>query len=340
MNRGRDDYWIREYQRRIQEIEDEEVPLVGSALEAAVIGQVLPFAQVNDAELREVVQPALLTLPRRRTRNRDISERHLAGHQLTPASPYNRGTMYRFRGGPLLDNVELALQSMYGRIRENPFMGNGRLGRIRIVSDTMRERLVRVNWRGRQRQQNRPPRNPEFTTRVFESADQLNSFQGYMAFRDTLLQMFNSNEDLDLLGLEFIFEVRDVNPGEIRGGARPKLPALTSDQIQQLQTWEASAGGAASKSKDVYRRLQAYYRNKDNNEWLKVRRGVLYPPPATEGTDEDLCGWYVLVFLVANYDVDYALTLVPTYVFRKYENMPPFKLSEIIARQPNLWKVL
>lgn len=126
--------------------------------------------------------------------NRNIIENH--DNVLIPGSRYTQVSRYAVRP-PLANDTEMALQALFQRIRENVQIQRAQSLRIRVVRQN-RETLVTRDGR----------------TRVFRPHE-LMRIQAYMNFRDTVLMMFSSNDDIDFDELDIYI---DMNMG-LRGGA-------------------------------------------------------------------------------------------------------------------------
>lgn len=153
---------------------------------------------MNDAEFLAEL-PNGLPFPELRVRrgphpniDEDVDEMQL------PGSRYTQMVSYQVNP-PLSENQELALQTLFQRIRDYPLLNQSRYARVRLIRWDRGEVLVR-NREGQARF------DPEF----------INTLQAYMRFRDTVLFMFSSNEELEF---DVMTIYLDLDFGEnLRGG--------------------------------------------------------------------------------------------------------------------------
>lgn len=182
------------FQRRNQVVQQER-PIAGSALESQIFPN-FPFQALSDRELLAELPNGLPFQQYRITPGPNPYILEIEEYIVTPGSRYTQLLEYRVLP-PLWNNPEMALQALFQRIRENTDVQWARGVRIRVVRE-VRETLV--TNRGR--------------TRVFHP-QQLLTLQAYINFRDTVLFMFSSNDEINFEELRVYL---DIDQG-IRGGA-------------------------------------------------------------------------------------------------------------------------
>jgi hypothetical protein len=295
------------YQARLLEIQQRPQAVVGSVLERRA-DNLLPFQQLDDRAFRQLYQGQIVyPLPQvHGQRTGLISERNMDANALNPMSRYQQVTRYTLRP-PLTDNVELALQTLYARFRANPLFTNNNQARIRIVMDT-RERLV-------DRRNGAQGERHVVESRVYHNRQQLDSMQGYIAFRDTFLMMYNSNEEFDLAMVEFYFEVSERR--QLRGGDGTEDEEEEEEVPNQLN------------SCNPYHIMQNKYRQLEKNEDLKQRCGILFVPRRGH---RQLCGWMAMAYFLIRID--------PSIDPDKFRvNVSPLARQQALVSHLNQWKV-
>ena len=233
----------------------------------------LAFQHLNDAQFYELfqrggVQGPVDVVPNRR--NRNISERDVTENE--PASEYVRTIRYRLRP-PLSENLELAIPQLYYRMRDNPYFTPQVVARIRIVRNNSVEQLVR---------------NPYTRySRIFDSFRQLRSEEGYNAFRDTLMLLFTSNDDIDLSNVEFFLEFKPRQFNQGGAGNEADVPLQIIEIPKKIQGY--------LKSKWEYLKQKGETWLKEPNEQLRLHEGLLLIPHQNHN---ELCGWLVITYFL------------------------------------------